>query len=639
MAEINSGRFTLNRMCERLNLPAPKYRGPAIKTPEDMAQELRLQGLQVRVMPAQQDALSFLNLPAPLLGPDQRWKLLIEVQSDRALVEDVKGLAWLSKDALAELEVMLEWVRPLPEGASLWRRLVVLLLGHREVLIQLTLASLVIQCLSLIMPFMTRLTMDQALPEGAHSTLAICTLGLFFAGLGQAWTSWVRERAALYLETRLDAELERGLLSHLLALPFPFLQKKTVGELLQAFYGLGAARDALSQRLVGLLMDGVMAVLVLGVMGASWAEGSLAVALITLLMTGLTLAVGIVQVKLQRKEIDAQVKERSLLSELLEGISTVKAAGAEGMAHRSWMGRLGAVLDLAKQRQRWGLWSEVGMDLLRQGMNLGLLIWGARLVLSGNLSVGSLLAFVQMSGTFLGSALGLGSAYLSLVALRPQVKHAEEILSLDPVPPPPRLEGPPPAGPIRLEDVWFRYDPDGPWVLKELHLTVEAGEKRWLRWPSGAGKSTLMRILAGLYDPVKGTASIAGRTPSTSAEGLIYLPQFVHLYGGSIWENLRVLSAHAPREKLMAAAQDSGLQKLVSTLPMGFETLLSSGGGNLSGGQRQLIAITAVMASDRPILLLDEALANLDWISRSNIIHGEWLKDRTVIYASHDAGF
>ena len=71
---------------------------------------------------------------------------------------------------------------------------------------------------------------------------------------------------------------------------------------------------------------------------------------------------------------------------------------------------------------------------------------------------------------------------------------------------------------------------------------------------------------------------------------------------------------------------------------MGYDTILQQGGGSLSGGQRQLIALTAVMASDRPVLLLDEAMANLDWLRRSWIADNPWFEGRTLIYASHDAG-
>jgi ABC-type bacteriocin/lantibiotic exporter with double-glycine peptidase domain len=173
--------------------------------------------------------------------------------------------------------------------------------------------------------------------------------------------------------------------------------------------------------------------------------------------------------------------------------------------------------------------------------------------------------------------------------------------------------------------------------LKGYSLRVELGERRWIHAPSGFGKSTLLRIIAGLYPPDQGLVSVGGLAPADAKSQLVYLPQFVQLYGGSILENLRLLSGGANHDRLMAAAETTGLGQLAQTLPMGYNTVLPQGGGSLSGGQRQLVALTAVMASDRKLLLLDEAMANLDWMSRDWLHQSDWFRDRTIIYASHEA--
>ena len=105
-------------------------------------------------------------------------------------------------------------------------------------------------------------------------------------------------------------------------------------------------------------------------------------------------------------------------------------------------------------------------------------------------------------------------------------------------------------------------------------------------------------------------------SPQTAANDILYLPQFVNLFSGSIIENLRILSGGAPVARLLQAAELTGLSSFVESLPMSFETVLAPGGKNISGGQRQLIALTAAIASERKLLLLDEALSNLDPIPR-----------------------
>jgi ABC-type bacteriocin/lantibiotic exporter with double-glycine peptidase domain len=270
-------------------------------------------------------------------------------------------------------------------------------------------------------------------------------------------------------------------------------------------------------------------------------------------------------------------------------------------------------------------------------LTVGLFAWGAKLVLARQLGVGEFFALVQMTGGFMGAMLGFTGTLLAAVLMRPQLTVARALLAAPAEPAPSRQGVRTLTGPVVLENVWFRYDDDAPWVLRDFDLRVEAGEKRWLKAPSGFGKSTILRLMSGLLSPQQGQIRIAGQSPRSVRDLVLYLPQSVHLFGGSIYENLRLLSIDAPRERLLEAAQASGLHAFVSTLPMTYETVLPRGGGSLSGGQRQLIALTAMMASDRPLLLLDEALANLDWISRSWISRSSWFDYKTVVYASHDA--
>jgi ABC-type bacteriocin/lantibiotic exporter with double-glycine peptidase domain len=101
-------------------------------------------------------------------------------------------------------------------------------------------------------------------------------------------------------------------------------------------------------------------------------------------------------------------------------------------------------------------------------------------------------------------------------------------------------------------------------------------------------------------------------------------------------DNLKLFSGGASQRRLQEVAEETGLAEWVDTLPMGYQTVVASGGANLSGGQRQLIAITAILASGKKLLLLDEALSNLDWVSRARIVRSRRFEGRTVVYASHE---
>ncbi|HTL99239.1 MAG TPA: ATP-binding cassette domain-containing protein, partial [Holophagaceae bacterium] len=258
------------------------------------------------------------------------------------------------------------------------------------------------------------------------------------------------------------------------------------------------------------------------------------------------------------------------------------------------------------------------------------------LVLQSEAGLGTLVAFVQMSSAFLSAFLNLANAYLAFVVLRPQLAPAVEVLEVETRPRVLPALARPLTGPVLVEGVWFRYEPKGPWVLKDSELRVEPGQVKHVQGPSGCGKSTLLRLIAGLYEPDQGNISIGGRPPASASGSLIYLPQFVQIYGGSILENLKLLSGQASLDRLLETAEQTGLQELLDHLPMGLETILPPGGGSVSGGQRQLIALTAVMASQRPLLLLDEAMSNLDWLSQKRINHCAELVGKTIVYTSHE---
>jgi ABC-type bacteriocin/lantibiotic exporter with double-glycine peptidase domain len=345
---------------------------------------------------------------------------------------------------------------------------------------------------------------------------------------------------------------------------------------------------------------------------------------------------GRAQAAAQRTEIQAQVRQDAFLIESLSGIETVKGMGAERHVQRRWLELLLDQFAAGLRRQRLGIWTDLVLEGTRKGLTVVVLVWGGRAAMRGEVSLGTFMAFAQMSAGFLAAVLGLASTAGLVLVLRPHLARTAELGRTAREPQrPPGARGRA-AGGIVLDSVWFRYDPDAPWVFSGYELHVDEGEKRWIQGPSGWGKSTLLRLVCGLYVPEQGRITVCGRDAVGSRSSILYLPQFVHLYAGSILDNLKLLSGDAARKRILEAAEASGLHEFVRRLPMGYETVVPPGAGSLSGGQRQLIALTAAMASERSVLLLDEAFANLDWLSRSWLADSPWFANRTVIHASHD---
>ena len=605
---------------------------------EALAEPLERAGVQARPAIVDAEELAYLDVPTLLQLRDGSWIVLDERTRDGLRVEGAEGVATVADDALAPFlsGYALDVSPALPEGKGLWGRMKALVLHHRRTVVQVALASLLLQLCALVVPEVTGAVMNTALPDRARSTLHLVAIAVVLVAAFQAGLGWLRDRVLLYLVTRVSVSAERGVLQHMLRLPFPVLDRMTLGERLQAFTGVGGAREVLAERAIAAVLDGAMAIAFVVAMAIKMPGATVVVVLVGLVMAAMAIAIGSAQARHQVKELQAQQKERGLLSELITGIATIKAAGAERRALDRWIGRFRLELAHGLKRQRLGLWSDVGLETLRQGLYVAIVIWGGSLILSGELMVGTLLAFVQLASGYLGAVFGLVRVYLLLAVLRPQLAKTHEVLGQAPERRSTRRAvASARAVPVVMQDVWFRHGPEAPWIARGYSRRFEPGAKEVVTGPSGFGKSTILRLLAGLYAPEEGSISVGGLTPQAAGGDILYLPQFVNLFSGSIVENLRLLSGGAPVARLLQAAETTGLAALVATLPMSWHTVLSPGGKSISGGQRQLIALTAAIASERRLLLLDEAMSNLDPIRAAALRKLLEALPATIIEARH----
>lgn len=583
-------------------------------------------------------ALSALERPTLLELRDGGWIVLRLLKRGVATLEHAQGVRQVALEALWPClsGQALEFSLRLPDGAGLWTRLVLLLGAHRRVLVQFALASVALQLLVASTPELTGLAMGRALPDGALGLLQLVAAGVLMAAVASSVIAWLRERTVLYLLTRVEVILKQGVLEHVLRLPFAELQRRTLGQLLQTFYGIASARTLVAERALGALFDGLLAIGFLLLLAVKLPQPTLALVLVAVLMLVVAALVGRAQAHLQLREVSAQASQRGYLTELIAGIPTIKAAGAERQCQRQWLDRFGRELDLTLQRNRIGLWSEVGLQTFRSAASMGLLLWGGYAALQGEIGIGTLFSFLLLAECFLSALLGLLTTLLLLVVASRQLTGAVELLQLSPFPVAHGVAKRRVHGPIEMKDVWFRYSADGPWVLQGHDLRVEAGEKFRLEGPSGCGKSTILRLLAGLYVPERGTITVGGYEVRPASPPGLYLPQFVQLNAGSILDNLRGLSGGAALQRLFETAQLTGFDQLAQTLAMGYHTPLPHGGRTLSGGQRQLLALTAALASEGSVLLLDEPMASIDPLTQAHLSALIARESRTIISVSHE---
>lgn len=268
----------------------------------------------------------------------------------------------------------------------------------------------------------------------------------------------------------------------------------------------------------------------------------------------------------------------------------------------------------------------------------------AQQVLSGELTVGALIAFQMLSNRAMGPVLRVSMLWQQFQQIGIAVRRLGDLMNapVEPVMNPEKSSLPRLQGSIRFERVSFRYLPEAPRVLEEVSFEIRPGLTVGVVGRSGSGKSTLAKLMQRLYLPENGRIFVDGHDlsqvdPAWLRRQISVVPQESFLFGGSIRENIAVRVPNAPMPRVIAAAKLAGAHEFVSAMPEGYDTPVGERGTALSGGQRQRLALARALITDPRILILDEATSSLDYeserIIQSNL--GRMSEGRTVILVAH----
>jgi len=640
VAEIISGYRAEEAIRCLLTARGGEPDAPAISagdgSPAGILAALQRIGLHGRWVAVPVADLNHMELPTLIARADGTCVLLHVRKGRRILVEGPESTGWL--DPERDSEVFRGLVLDVQEELSrsgIWRVLLRLVLARKAPAVRILLLILAGQGLAAMAPIWTRVLVDRAFPAGASSLFALVVAAATVQALFRTWLDWLLGRYVMLLEGCLDYAMERGFLARLFSLPFRFFNGRNLGELLQGVHGVAAARQVLVTHTLPALAD-LGTALVFLVLLFHQAPAVAAFAAGMALLPALIVVSAAPRIaSLESQAEKAAIRQWGLLAELVNGLPTFKAAGAERSALANWSCWFCRERRFRLSASRIGLGSGSGAALVTLLQAQALNVWGALAVMDGSISLGIMLALTMMAGAVQASSARLGELCIQLLALRPRLKVTREILEAVPVlPPPTTLTARCEAG-VEVEGVSFRYRPDAPWVLRDCNLRVQPGGVHHIQGGSGSGKTTLLRILAGLLEPDSGQVRLFGLPARAARDHLCYLPQRARLFQGTVLDNLKMYSGGAAWERILEVGEGTGLRSFIERLPMRWDTWVAQGGANFSGGERQLIAFTGVLAADRSLLLLDEAMANLDLMRQETLAANPLLRGKTIIYTSH----
>ena len=336
----------------------------------------------------------------------------------------------------------------------------------------------------------------------------------------------------------------------------------------------------------------------------------------------------------------------SVAGDLVDAITNMWTVKAFSARRREWL-RLGTGFraEAAAQRRSWMYLEKARLlhDVALWTMSAGILSWALVLWSRGRASPGDVVMVASLTLRILHSSKDMA---LSLVDVAQQFGFIEETLSViakrrsvsD-------VEGAPAlvcrSGAIELRKVSFAYGPDQD-VLRDVSLSIAAGQKVGIVGPSGAGKSTIVHLLQRLYDVQRGAIlidgqPIAGVTQDSLRDSLAVVPQEISLLHRSVRDNIRFARPDASDAEVSAAARAASCDNFIRNLPYGYDTIVGERGAKLSGGQRQRIGIARAFLKDAPVILFDEATSALDTESEMVIMSAlvRLMRDRTVVAVAH----
>jgi ATP-binding cassette, subfamily B, bacterial HlyB/CyaB len=518
---------------------------------------------------------------------------------------------------------------------SIWR--------YRKPIGHVLLASLVVQIFALISPLFFQVVIDKVLSHRSYSTLFVIVIGLALIGLFDVTLQYLRAYALNHTTNRIDVELGQRLFAHLMRLPLSYFETRAAGQTVARMRELETIRSFLTGQGLFSALDFLFTIVFIAVLFAySWK--------LTIIVL-LTIPIYLLIAALIRPPLKKQIEEKfnraalsqQFLVESVVGVQTIKASAIEPVMRQQWEERLAAYVKTSFGTSMLSAFGQNAIQYVDKLSRALLLLFGAKAVIDGELSVGGLVAFNMIAAQVAQPILRLSQLWQDFQQIQVSVARLGDIINTAPEPANAAMSNlPPPRGAISIRNVSFKYNPKGQEVLKAVSLDIKPGEVIGIVGPSGSGKSSLTKLIQRLYLPQDGQilvdgVDIAQADPAWLRGHIGVVLQENLLFNRTLHDNIALANPSMPRQLVMHFAKLAGADEFISKLPQGYDTMIEERGSNLSGGQRQRIAIARSLATNPRILIFDEATSALDYESERIIQNNmrEIVKGRTVVIIAH----
>jgi ATP-binding cassette subfamily C protein LapB len=532
----------------------------------------------------------------------------------------------------AEIDTNRDWF-----WGAIWR--------NKKIYRDVMLAAVMINLLAIASPLFTMNVYDRVVPNApeSYATLWWLAFGITVAYLFDFLLKNLRSHFVDAAGRKADNVISARILEQMLAMKMA-ARPPSVGVHAANLKEFETLRDFFTSATIVAFIDFPFILLFIVIM---WMIAG-PVAVVPAVLVPITLGVGIMLQKPLDKVIKESMREAAsktgLIFETLSGLETIKVQAAEGHIQRKWEELTEhASLTSVKARHIASLGVNFAVLMANLG-TVGMVAYGTYLIADHDITMGALVAAVILSGRAMGPLASVAALLTKFSQSRESLARLDELMKA-PVERPAGqtfISMPVMKGKIEFRDVVFRYPKQQHPALNQITFSFEPGDHVGIIGAVGSGKTTLERLILNLYQPEAGSVQIDGVDvrqidPADLRRNIGVVQQTPYLFFGTVRENITLGHEAVPDSAVLRAAEMAGVMSFLRDSEAGLDTAVGERGENLSGGQRQAIAIARALLYDPPILLLDEPTASIDPGSERRLYNHlqAMIKGKTILLVTH----
>jgi ATP-binding cassette subfamily B protein len=523
------------------------------------------------------------------------------------------------------------------------KRFLYLLQPHKSVLFQCLFGAIIYTLLGLSTSIYIQKLTDKILPEGNINLLNLLSVGMLLILLLQIFTGIFQSIFMMKTGQQIDTRLVLGYYKHLLRLPQQFFDTMRVGEILSRIGDAVKIRAFINDVSISLIVNVFTVIFSFALMFIySW-ELSLIMLIVIPLYANLYYITDKLNKKQERKIMETSAELQSQLVESVSSVKTIKQFGIEDYTNFKTENKFVLMMQTVYRSGLNGLFTGNAAGFISRLFTILLLWIGSYYVIDNSITPGTLLSFYSIIGYFMGPATSLIGANKTIQNALIASDRLFEIMDLERESEENKIElKKENTGDICFDNISFSYGSRKD-IFVDFSLTIPKGKLTAIIGESGSGKTTLASLLQKLYPIRAGKITIDGQnidffTNESMRKMISAVPQQLNLFSGNIIDNIAVGDFNPDMDKIIQIVKQLGLMPFIENLPKGFNTYIGENGTQLSGGEKQRLAIARALYSNPEVFIFDEATSSLDSKSEEfvkNLIRDLITEGKTILIIAH----